>query len=120
MVISGVADAYKGWHDTQAATLSFQRTPPTAAVTVAVAIAKKIRTQNTETGNPTGIQLTGRESTWHVPEVLLSADVNYPGEVQAGDKITGADGVAWVVKAANLESHGTRWRLICTKARVDT
>ncbi len=122
MAVSGVAQAYKGWNDTQAATLSFQRDPEVAAVTVAVAIAKKIRTSNTPTGNPTGLQLTGQETTWHVPEALLDADLtgNYPGNVEVGDKITGADAVVWVVKSANLESHGTRWRLVCEKARVDT
>lgn len=118
MAVSGVSQAYKGWFNTEPVTVTFQR-GAAEPVDVALSIAKKKNTTLKE-AEALGVQLAGGETTWHLPEVLLAADENYPGQVERPDKITQANGTVWVVGVANLETYDTRWRCICTKARADS
>lgn len=113
------AKAYKGWHHTEAVTLTFVRD---TEIEVSVAIAKRFEITEKNLMVFGAVRLTGNEVIFDVPVDLLEADDNFPGDVQSGDKITDANtpAIIFIVKHYRLLSYGTRYRLLCSQSRPNT
>jgi len=111
-----MAESYKGWHDTEAVTVTFKR-DGVADAEVSISIAKRSAVDE-KAATAAGVRLTGNDLFFHLPVTLLEADENYPGEVRNADFITDANDVKWVVKHHQLLSYGTRYKVLCSQSRA--
>lgn len=82
--------------------------PGGAADTVSRAVRLEISRREVQAA---GGLFTMQDAIWLLPAAELDSD---PKE---GDRITGADAVAWTILEAAQEAAGTVWRCVCRRER---
>ena len=100
---------YLFWHNTEAVTLTVQRSAGATAVAGVTALRRALSRGEHAAG---GAHLHEENVAWNLPHALLAGQ-----EPQPGDTLTDSVGVVWMIAAVQRLTWGTRWRCLCRPQR---